>query len=80
MTSVILENLKHYINGKFVESSNKEQFAFLNPANNEVLGYIPSGTKEDVEKAVIAANRAFKYAWSEIPVSKRSHICMTWID
>jgi 5-carboxymethyl-2-hydroxymuconate semialdehyde dehydrogenase len=74
MTSVILENLKHYINGKFVESSNKEQFAFLNPANNEVLGYIPSGTKEDVEKAVIAANRAFKYAWSEIPVSKRSDI------
>jgi 5-carboxymethyl-2-hydroxymuconate semialdehyde dehydrogenase (EC 1.2.1.60) len=74
MGSKILEELKHFINGKFENSENKDRFSFLNPSNNEVIGNIPVGCKEDVDKAVIAANRSFKNLWSKMPISKRSDL------
>lgn len=74
MKSKVFEELKHFISGRFEESENKGRFDFLNPTNNEIIGNIPVGCKEDVEKAVIAANRAFKETWSRMSVSKRSDL------
>jgi len=65
--------LKHFINGDFVDSLDNKRFEFLNPANNEVLGTIPVGCKEDVDKAVRAAKKAFEI-WSNTSASKRSDI------
>jgi 5-carboxymethyl-2-hydroxymuconic-semialdehyde dehydrogenase len=65
--------LKHFINGDFVDSLDNKRFEFLNPANNEVLGTIPVGCKEDVDKAVKAAKKAFEI-WSNTSASKRSDI------
>ncbi|WP_416150807.1 aldehyde dehydrogenase family protein [Salipaludibacillus sp. HK11] len=51
--------LKHYINGEWIESTGPETIEVINPATEQVLGEISSGTEEDLEKAVKAARAAF---------------------
>ncbi|WP_440897504.1 aldehyde dehydrogenase family protein [Amphibacillus sp. Q70] len=50
---------KHFINGEWVESTNNETIDVINPATEQKIGTISSGTKEDVDKAVKAARAAF---------------------
>ena len=45
----------HFINGKFING--KGHFPTINPATEEVLSYIASGDKSDIDKAVKAARR-----------------------
>ena len=42
----------------------------INSSTEEVMGTIPEGTPEDVEKAVAAAKAAFP-AWSQTPREER---------
>ncbi|RNA70186.1 aldehyde dehydrogenase family protein [Alteribacter keqinensis] len=51
--------LKHYINGEWIESTGSETIDVINPATEEVMGKISSGTEEDLDKAVKAAREAF---------------------
>ncbi|CAM3183936.1 aldehyde dehydrogenase family protein [Staphylococcus argensis] len=48
---------KQYINGEWVESASGETLEVINPATEEVLGTIAAGNKEDVDKAVEAADK-----------------------
>ena len=48
---------KQYINGEWVESASGETLEVINPATEEVLGTIAAGNKEDVDKAVEAADQ-----------------------
>ena len=50
-----IPNYKVFINGKWVYSSNNEFIDVINPANEKVIGRIPSLTKKDVENAIDAA-------------------------
>lgn len=50
---------KQYINGEWVDSTSGETLDVINPANEEVLGQIAKGNKEDVDKAVDAANDVY---------------------
>ncbi|MFZ0475301.1 MAG: aldehyde dehydrogenase family protein, partial [Halobacillus sp.] len=50
--------LKHFINGEWVESTGSETYDVINPATEEVIGTISMGTKEDLDKAVAAAKQA----------------------
>lgn len=50
--------LKHYINGQWVESTGSDTLDVINPATEEVIGKISLGTKEDLDKAVEAAQAA----------------------
>src|SRR5699024_11005063 len=50
---------RHYINGEWVESTGGETIDVINPAKEEKIGAISSGTKEDLDKAVKAAREAF---------------------
>ncbi|QHE51874.1 aldehyde dehydrogenase family protein [Pontibacillus sp. HMF3514] len=54
-------NLKHYINGEWVDSTGSEKEDVINPATEEVMGTISMGTKEDLDRAVAAARAAFPY-------------------
>ena len=47
------------IDGALVEASNGNRFENVNPASEEVLGTTADGTKDDMERAVAAARRAF---------------------
>ncbi len=46
------------INGKLIEKS--EKIEIRNPFNNEIIDTVPQGSHEDVQNALIAANRAKK--------------------
>ncbi len=65
---------KNYINGEWVESSSGETFENRNPANwDEVVGVFQKSTREDVEKAVEAAKKAYPH-WRKVPAPKRGEI------
>jgi acyl-CoA reductase-like NAD-dependent aldehyde dehydrogenase len=49
-----------FINGELVGTHSGDQFDTVNPANGQVLGSIPAGTVEDVDRAVESARKAFK--------------------
>ena len=54
------EKLQFYINGAWVESDSSERIEVINPANEELVGHVTAGTAADIDKAVQAANKAFK--------------------
>ena len=54
------DKLQFYINGAWVESDSSERIEVINPANEEVVGHVTAGTAADIDKAVQAANEAFK--------------------
>ncbi len=67
---------KLYINGKWVSSSSGETFKRVNPANyDQVLGKFQQGSKEDVNKAIDAAEDALE-KWREVPPPKRGEILL----
>jgi len=51
--------LKHFINGEWVESTGFKTIDVINPATEEVIGRISDGTLEDLNQAVAAARAAF---------------------
>lgn len=53
----MVEVLQNFIDGQFVPCS--RHLDSYNPATGEVHLKIPDSDKEDVEKAVVAANKAF---------------------
>lgn len=66
-------NIKNYINGEFVNPIENNWMPNYNPSNGKVSGQIPNSTKEDVEKAYEAAEKAF-LKWSNTTLEERSKI------
>ncbi len=64
---------KLYIDGKWANSSSGETFKSINPATEEVVAICQEGSKEDVKKAIDAAERS-QEKWSEVPAPKRGGI------
>ena len=52
-------DLKFYINGEWVNSDSSELIDVINPANEEIIGQITAGTKEDIKSAVDADSETF---------------------
>jgi len=64
---------KLYIDGKWVEPAGTGMLDVTNSTTEEVMGRIPEGTAEDVDRAVAAARRAFD-SWSQTSVAERARI------
>jgi aldehyde dehydrogenase (NAD+) len=61
MGDMIMDSyLKHYINGKWVESIGGTRHEVISPSTEEACTEITLGTKADVDAAVAAAREAFK--------------------
>ncbi len=54
------QHLKFYIDGAWVDPVSPRTEAVINPANEEAIATISMGSAADVDKAVIAARRAFE--------------------
>ena len=59
----------HFINGAFV--AGKKHFPTINPATEEVLSHISLGSAADIDKAVIAAQKAYTKTWSKLSGKER---------
>lgn len=65
---------KNLIDGKWAEAESGRTFRSLNPADtSDVLGEFPACDEREVNKAVEAADRAFK-EWSKIPAPRRGEV------
>lgn len=56
----MLEKLQFYIDGEWLDPVEPKTLDVVNPATEEVYGRISLGSAADVDKAVVAANRAFE--------------------
>ena len=54
-----MEELKQFIDGKWVDAIEGERLDVYNPATGEVVLTVPKSTEKDVEAAVEVARRKF---------------------
>lgn len=50
---------KNYINNKWIDASNGRTFDVENPYTEEIIAQVPKSTREDIDKAVLAAKSAW---------------------
>lgn len=73
MTKTTIRTVKNYIGGEWLESVSSQTESVFNPATGKVIAEVPLSTKEDVERAVQAANEAFQ-TWSKTAVPRRARV------
>ncbi len=64
-----------FIGGKWTTPKNAKRFETVNPATGESVGSFVSGTAQDVDAAISAAQAAFP-AWKETPAPLRGEILL----
>lgn len=62
-----------YIDGRWVPSTGSSTIDVINAATEEVMGSVPEGTTDDVDRAVAAAAAAFP-AWAATSPAERSKV------
>ncbi len=74
-----MEINKFYINGKWVTPNGSEKIDIYNPATEEKVGQVVSGTEDDVNAAIAAANNAFAVA-ANLSLTERKTILQEILD
>ncbi len=70
-----------FIDGRFVESASGKTFPVYNPATGDVITHVPEAEAEDVNRAVLAARRAFDEGpWPRILPSERGRLLWRLAD
>ena len=64
---------KFYINGQWVAPAGDGLLDVINSTTEEVMGRVPEGTPEDINRAVDAARAAFE-SWSTTPAPQRAEV------
>jgi len=70
---VTYPTLSLYIDGQFIQAGGRHEQDILNPATNQVIGKLPHATREDLDRALAAAARAFE-DWKKTSPLERSKI------
>ncbi|WP_066220361.1 aldehyde dehydrogenase [Formosa haliotis] len=66
-----MKHYKQYINGQFVDSKATDVIEILNPCTEEILSTISTGTVDDANNALEAAQAA-QPAWEALPAIQRA--------
>ena len=67
------ERYDNYINGTFVPPTQGKYFDNISPIDGKPFTQVAHSTKEDIDKAVEAASKAFE-TWSKTSSTERSNI------
>ncbi len=62
-----------YIDGEFVRGGGRHEQDVINPATHEVIGKLPHATREDLDRALASAARAFE-TWRKSSPLERSQV------
>src|SRR3954471_7882061 len=65
---------KLFIGGEWVEPAGDGTLEVIDSTTEQVMGRVPEGTAEDVDRAVAAARAAFD-GWSQTPLEERVAAC-----
>lgn len=79
MTKLLQEKYDLYIDGKWVPASDGGVFKSASPATGEYLATCAEATKEDVDKAVEAAWKAFE-PWKDTTPAQRAELLLKIAD
>jgi 1-pyrroline dehydrogenase len=71
---------KLFIGGEWVESSTGETEPDINPATGEPVAEVAVGTREDADRAVEAAQKAYEEVWFDTPPKERSAMMLKLAD
>jgi acyl-CoA reductase-like NAD-dependent aldehyde dehydrogenase len=55
-----VDDFRMHIDGKWVDSESGNVFEATSPSTGEVIGTLPEGTREDAQRAILAANAAWQ--------------------
>ena len=71
----LAETHKLFIDGTWVEATSGQSIDVINPATGQVIAKVAAASAADVDKAVMAARRAFDDGpWGQMPPSERSRL------
>ena len=70
-TASKIRRYENFIDGEFVKNGSDNMITVINPATEEVISEVPSGTAGDANAAVEAAERAQK-SWCKLPPIQRA--------
>jgi 1-pyrroline dehydrogenase len=70
---------KQFIGGEFVDAASGKTLEVENPASGQVIANVPKSDKEDVNRAVDAAERAFE-SWQQTTPQDRSLLLLKLAD
>src|SRR5215470_12828056 len=68
------------IGGKWVDAASGKSFESRNPATGELLATVAEGDKEDIDRAVAAARKAFVGPWSKFKPYERQQVLLKLAD
>lgn len=74
-----MKTLQNLIGGVWDDSVGDVLLDVVNPATEEVVARTPAGSKDDVDRAVTAAEQA-QPAWAALPVAERVARISAWAD
>ena len=74
--------LRMVVGGESVEAADGQTFDIVNPADGRTIATAPLGGKEDVDRAVAAAQKAFEdpKGWANWAAGKRGRTLAKWAD
>ncbi len=65
---------KLFIGGEWVDPAGSGTIEVIDSTTEDVIGRVPEGTSDDVDRAVAAARGGFE-AWSQLPLADRVEAC-----
>ena len=65
--------LSLYIDGQFISGDGRREQDMFNPASGEIIGKLPHATRDDLDRALAAAARAFD-SWKKTSPLERSKV------
>src|ERR1700745_1406685 len=71
---------KMLIDGKWGDAASGKKFETHNPATGELLASVAEGDAEDINRAVLAARRAFEGPWSRVKPFERQNLLLKLAD
>ncbi|MGH2589190.1 MAG: aldehyde dehydrogenase family protein, partial [Actinomycetota bacterium] len=71
---------QQYVGGAWVDSSRGETEPDINPATGKSVGTIQVGTREDADRAVLAAQKAYDEVWFDTPAKERAAMMFKLAD
>jgi len=79
--TVSTREYRHYIGGDWFDASEEESFESINPSTGEVLYHAARGTAADVDRAVMAAQRAMSDPrWRDLTPTQRGALLRKFAD
>jgi aldehyde dehydrogenase (NAD+) len=71
---------KMLVDGSWVDAASGKRFESRNPATGELLATVAEGDKEDIDRAVTAARKAFVGPWSRFTPYERQQLLLKLAD